>query len=70
MSLIIDGYGSAEISETLATKHNIATRPGVHCAPLIHKALKTEKTGLTRFSFSYFNTIEEIDYAIKALSEF
>jgi len=69
VSLLVDGYTSGELSEILWEKYNIATRPGIHCAPLMHKALNTEKTGLTRFSFSFFNTAGEIDYAIKALSE-
>ena len=36
-------------------------------APLMHKALGTEKTGAVRFSFSYFNTEEEIDMAAMAV---
>ena len=70
VSLLIDGYNSAEIMERLAAEHNIATRSGMHCAPLIHKALGTEKTGLTRFSFSWFNTVEEIDFAVGVLAQF
>lgn len=67
VSLSVEGYGSAEVSEILSEEYGIATRPGLHCAPLMHQALGTEKTGLTRFSFSYFNAPEEIDAAIKAL---
>ena len=67
VSLLLDGYGSSELTEILANEWGIATRPGKHCAPLLHKALKTDKTGLTRFSFSWFNTFEEIDFAIEAL---
>lgn len=70
VSLLLEGYGSAEISERLSAEFNIQTRSGAHCAPLMHKALGTEKTGLTRFSFSYFNTEEQIDYAVNALSKF
>ena len=70
VSLLVDGYSSAEITEKLAAEHNIATRSGMHCAPLLHKALGTEKTGLTRFSFSWFNTVEEIDFAVGVLGGF
>jgi cysteine desulfurase family protein len=67
VSFLVDGYGSAEIAEILATKHNIAARSGSHCAPLMHTALVTEKTGLVRFSFSWFNTYDEIDYVVGVL---
>jgi len=35
----------------------------------MHKALGTEKTGAVRFSFSYFNTEEEVDTAVGAVKE-
>ena len=60
---------SDEISKILAEKYDISTRAGVHCAPLAHKALGTEKDGIVRFSFSYFNEKEEIDQTIAALKE-
>jgi selenocysteine lyase/cysteine desulfurase len=67
VSLSVKGYTSDEVSDILAQRHGIATRPGLHCAPLLHQALGTEKTGLVRFSFSYFNEADEIDRAAKAL---
>jgi hypothetical protein len=60
---------SDEISKILAEKYDISTRAGAHCAPLAHKALGTEKDGIVRFSFSYFNEKEEIDQTIAALKE-
>ena len=45
----------------------IATRSGSHCAPLAHRFYKTEAQGMVRFSFSVFNTSEEIAVAVKAL---
>jgi len=68
-AVLMEGYSSEELSQALAVNYNIATRPGIHCAPLMHEALHTRKSGLTRFSFSYLNTAEEIDCAVKALSE-
>ncbi len=46
-----------------------STRPGAHCAPLMHRALGTERQGVVRFSFGYFNTVEEVDTAIEALRD-
>ena len=39
------------------------------CAPLMHRALGTERPGIVRFSFGYFNTDEEVDTAIDALRD-
>ena len=35
----------------------------------MHQALKTEKQGCVRFSFSWFNTEEEIKTVVNALKE-
>lgn len=59
---------SAEVSRLLDEQFGIATRPGAHCAPLVHQQYKTETQGIVRFSFSTFNTTEEIDAAIDALA--
>lgn len=69
LSLNIGNYDSSEVADELAQDYGISTRPGAHCAPLMHKALGTVSQGAVRFSFSYFNTEEEIDAAIKALQE-
>ena len=49
--------------------YGIATRTGAHCAPLMHQALGTEAQGAVRFSFSHFNTEEEIQTGIEAVRE-
>ncbi|MFZ2271367.1 MAG: aminotransferase class V-fold PLP-dependent enzyme, partial [Trichococcus flocculiformis] len=67
VSLNLEGWSSGDLSDALFMDYAIAVRPGAHCAPLIHQAFGTEKTGMVRFSFSSFNTVEEIDYAAKAL---
>lgn len=65
----IADYDSSEISDELFVAYGISTRPGAHCAPLMHKALGTEKQGAVRFSFSHYNTEEEVDAAIEAVRE-
>lgn len=69
VSFNIGNIPSDEISLILDEDYNIQTRPGSHCAPLVHKHLGTEKQGIVRFSFSYFNTSEEVDRSIQALRE-
>ena len=62
-------YDSSEVSDALYTQYGISTRPGAHCAPLMHEALGTVEQGAVRFSFSHYNTIDEINTAVKALKE-
>ena len=57
------------MSDELSYTYGIATRPGAHCAPLMHKAMGTVEQGMVRFSFSWFNTEEEVDIAIRAMHE-
>lgn len=45
----------------------ICTRSGLHCAPLAHKKLGTEKNGTVRVSFSLFNSEKDIEKLYKAL---
>ena len=60
---------SAAFSDELSFAYDISTRAGAHCAPLMHKAMNTVEQGAVRFSFSHYNTEEEIDTAIKAVKE-
>ena len=69
LSLNIEGYDSGTVSDLLTQEYDIATRPGAHCAPRMHQALGTTETGAVRFSFSSFNTMEEVETAIQALKE-
>lgn len=69
VSLNLEGYSSKEAGDILAQKYQIETRAGVHCAPLIHDALGTRERGTLRFSFSWFNTEEEVRRAALAVKE-
>ena len=67
VSINLSDYESGVVSDELFTRFEIATRPGGHCAPLMHRALGTVDQGAVRFSFSHFNTEEEVDTAINAV---
>ncbi|MDR1797082.1 MAG: aminotransferase class V-fold PLP-dependent enzyme [Clostridiales Family XIII bacterium] len=69
VSLNIGDLGSDEAAGALWHTHGIATRPGLHCAPLLHERLGTARRGMVRFSFSCFNTEEEADAGIAAVKE-
>ncbi len=65
----IGEYDSASVCDQLAEAYGIYTRAGGHCAPLMHQALGTREQGAVRFSFSHFNTGDEVELGIKAVKE-
>lgn len=67
VALNIGDLDSAEVSDQLAERFAIATRPGAHCAPRLHRALGTEEQGAVRFSWGYFNTEAETTAAAEAV---
>lgn len=69
VSLNLGDEDSAAVADELMERHGIAVRAGAHCAPRMHEALGTVEQGAVRFSFSWFNTVEEVDAAIAALRE-
>lgn len=69
VALNVRNYDSGEVSDALSSQYGIATRPGAHCAPRMHQALGTVEQGAVRFSFSHYNTEEEIETAVSALRE-
>lgn len=67
VSIDFEGFDNSIISFYLSSKYKIMTRVGMHCAPRAHKTLKTFPQGTVRFSFSHFNTKEEVDVCIDAI---
>lgn len=63
VSLDFPGRDNAEIAFRLDSEYGVMTRCGLHCAPNAHRTLGTYPQGTVRFSFGYWNTEEEIDYA-------
>ena len=58
-----------ELAGLLDQSFDIAVRPGLHCAPYIHKALGTAPDGLVRVSPGPFTTPADIDHLIDALKQ-
>ncbi len=61
---------SNSFAETLSAEFDVAVRGGFHCAPLLHKFLKTDCCGLVRASLSPHNSANELDaflFAVKTL---
>ncbi len=61
------GNVPSSITADMLSKNGIACRSGLHCSPLIHEKLGTVNGGLVRISFSYFNSVKEIDKLYKVL---
>lgn len=69
-SVRIDGFEPYELAAILESSYGMLTRPGLHCAPLVHNALGTTQLGgTTRFSFGPFLTVEDVRFAGEALAE-
>jgi cysteine desulfurase family protein len=70
VSITLRGYDPHEAAATLDAAYRIQVRPGIQCAPLMHRSLGTLTSGGTlRFSVSLFNTADDIDAAIRAVQE-
>ncbi len=69
VALNVGSTDSATVGDLLARAFGICTRAGAHCAPLMHRALGTERQGAVRFSFSPFNTEDEVDAGIEAVAQ-
>ena len=67
VSIDFEGFDNSIVSFYLSSKYKIMTRVGMHCAPRAHKTLKKFPQGTVRFSFSHFNTKEEVDVCIDAI---
>lgn len=70
ITMNVDGLEASDVGIILDVDHDIATRTGLHCAPLVHQQLGTlEMHGGVRFSIGAFNTEEQVDAAIHAIGE-
>ena len=69
VALNLEGWDPASAADELSVQYDIAVRPGIHCAPRMHRALGTQDTGCLRFSFGWYTTEEDIDAALAALRE-
>ncbi len=67
VSLTFEKADNAYVSRALESDYGIMTRCGLHCSPSAHKAMGTYPLGTVRFSFSYFNEKNEIDYCVNAI---
>lgn len=70
LAIGFDKVPSGRAGEMLDADYHLCVRPGLQCAPLIHRDAHTiDHEGLVRFSLSYFNDEEDIEQAMKAVTE-
>lgn len=66
----VEGFEAMDTGTMLDVDHNIACRTGLHCTPMVHEHLGTDKLhGAVRFGIGPFNTPEHIDAAIAAVKD-
>lgn len=58
---------NGEAAFLLENEFGIMTRCGLHCAPYAHRTLGTFPHGTVRFSFGYFNTMDDVKSAARAV---
>jgi cysteine desulfurase family protein len=64
-----DVLPAAEIGGILDQAFDIAIRPGLHCAPYVHRAIGTFPDGTARVSPGAFNSADDIDRLADALGQ-
>ncbi|NCB48704.1 MAG: aminotransferase class V-fold PLP-dependent enzyme [Clostridia bacterium] len=70
LSFNIEDVPSTEVCDFLDKKYNIATRGGLHCAPLAHKFFGTLESGMVRVSLCHKNTFRELNVFVDAIRDF
>jgi cysteine desulfurase family protein len=68
LSFNIEGLSPSEVALRLEREFGILCRPGLHCAPSAHRTIHTFPEGTVRFSLGAFNTREEIDRVLRAVT--
>lgn len=69
MSFTVEGYDPSDVGTILDVDYGILTRTGLQCAPLIHEHHGTTPRGTVRASIGPFNTREQIQAMVRAVSE-
>jgi len=67
VSFNVAGLEPSEVGLRLDEEYGILCRVGLHCAPAAHRTIGTFPRGTVRFGLGYFNTIEEVDEAVRAI---
>ena len=69
VSFNVRNIPSSTIGDKLSENYDIATRTGLHCAPLMHNHLKTLEQGTVRASIGAGNTIRDVRSLLHAVEK-
>jgi cysteine desulfurase/selenocysteine lyase len=70
LSFNVDGLDARDTGTMLDVDSNIACRTGLHCAPMVHEHLGTDRIhGAVRFGIGPFNDAEQIARVVSAVAE-
>ncbi len=70
VSFQIDSMSPSEVATVLDSQFGIQVRSGLHCSPLVHKTIGSDKLeGTVRISVGPSNTAEDIDSLIDAMAQ-
>ena len=69
LSFNVEELDCSEVAHILDTVYSIAVRSGLHCAPAAHRTINTFPHGTVRASVGPYNTQEDIETLIHAVSE-
>ena len=70
LSINIGDLPAEQVGTMLDADHQLCVRAGLHCAPVIHKDQGTlERNGTVRIAPGFFTDDEDIEQAIKGVSE-
>ncbi len=65
----VEGLDPGDFAAILDGDFDIATRSGLHCAPLVHQDIGTSPRGAVRFSFGPFNSDADVAAVLAAVGE-
>jgi len=69
-SVCVAGMSPSQLSASLEGDFGILTRSGIHCAPMAHATLGTDRSGgTTRLSFGAYNSLDDVDRCVAALAK-
>lgn len=69
LAMNLEGWEAAQLSDVLYEEFDIATRPGAHCAPLMHLGLGTGEAGAVRMSVGHATTQEDVAAVVAAVAQ-
>lgn len=69
VTVACDTVDPAALAERLDRDFGVCTRPGLHCAPEVHRLLGTLETGALRFSLGWASTEDDVERALEGMDE-